>query len=50
MMKSNLEVVENLPLVEKKNHVPHRASVGVTSNLEVVEKLPLVEKKNHVPH
>ena len=30
VMKPNLKAVENLPLVEKKNQVPHRASVGVT--------------------
>jgi hypothetical protein len=32
VMKSNLEVVEKLPLVEKKNQVPNPASVGVTIN------------------
>lgn len=32
VMKSNLKVVEKLPLVGKKNQLPHRASVGVTIN------------------
>ena len=31
-MKTNLDVVETLPLVGKKNHVPHRWSVSVTIN------------------
>jgi len=32
VMKTNLKVVEKLPLVGKKNQVPHRAPVGVTIN------------------
>jgi len=32
VLKSNLEVVKKLQLVEKKNQVPHRASVGMTIN------------------